>query len=442
LWIKIKFLESSDGSIIVPKGFFKDEPSSCKIAFGHKALDALVSYTQDQFEDNSSFEVPITLQFPKEFKEKLLIYDSLVYRANIDKDTMQIGPIIGFLLGVHNDIYSSRHMKKYSDRLGIYNKIGGLIYAFSPNSADLEEKIVFGLYYNFSNSKWEFGKFPMADVIYRRDFHQPNKLIDKLIDVTDNKLFNSHRFSKLDLYDFVKKEKSLCESLPETIKIDNFNSLKDFLDKNIKVILKPVNLSRGRGICIIEKMDENYEINDYRSKKPKKTFIDNKSLKGFFNENQGFFDKYLVQKYINLARIDDSLFDIRVVMQKNITGQWESSGIECRVSRPQTFITNIARGGYALNLDEALRISFGENCDVQELTNKIIDYCTKLCSYLDNMGNHLAELGLDIALDVEKKLWLIEANVFPSFHGFKKIDFDTYLKIRYNPLLYALSLML
>jgi hypothetical protein len=56
------------------------------------------------------------------------------------------------------------------------------------------------------------------------------------------------------------------------------------------------------------------------------------------------------------------------------------------------------------------------------------------------MGHHFAEFGLDIAVDESKDIWLIEANVFPSFKGFKTTDRNTYLAIRYKPLLYALSL--
>jgi D-alanine-D-alanine ligase-like ATP-grasp enzyme len=53
---------------------------------------------------------------------------------------------------------------------------------------------------------------------------------------------------------------------------------------------------------------------------------------------------------------------------------------------------------------------------------------------------HFAEFGIDLAIDKDKNLWLIEANVFPSFKGFKTMDLQTYLGIRYTPFLYALSL--
>jgi glutathione synthase/RimK-type ligase-like ATP-grasp enzyme len=59
---------------------------------------------------------------------------------------------------------------------------------------------------------------------------------------------------------------------------------------------------------------------------------------------------------------------------------------------------------------------------------------------MDTFGEHFAEFGIDIAIDIDKNLWLIEANVFPSFKGFKLLDRKIYNKIRYTPLLYALSL--
>ena len=76
------------------------------------------------------------------------------------------------------------------------------------------------------------------------------------------------------------------------------------------------------------------------------------------------------------------------------------------------------------------------NCCRSRSTNSARNFCL----YMDTFGEHFAEFGLDIAIDTDKRLWLIEANVFPSFKGFKKMDLETYLSIRYTPLLYAASL--
>ena len=104
-------------------------------------------------------------------------------------------------------------------------------------------------------------------------------------------------------------------------------------------------------------------------------------------------------------------------------------------------ITNISRGGYALTLDEALNRSFSlEEEKLKKMKDSIYQICLNLCKSLDRLNHHFGEFGIDIALDVNGKPWIIEVNVFPSFKGFKKMDYDTYLGIRYTPMLYAAHL--
>ena len=127
-------------------------------------------------------------------------------------------------------------------------------------------------------------------------------------------------------------------------------------------------------------------------------------------------------------------------MQKRRKKKWRLSGIECRVADSQSQITNISRGGYALGLDRALRLAFGGEKDISRLKKKLYQYCLAICKTLDRTKEHYSEFGIDIGIDTDKNLWLFEANVLPSFKGFKKLSYETYLDIRYSPLIYALSL--
>ena len=191
-------------------------------------------------------------------------------------------------------------------------------------------------------------------------------------------------------------------------------------------------------MCIIEKFDTFYKVTDYRYRlQIMSIFEDMYALERFLSLNPSFFNKYIVQKYLNLAKIGSSRFDIRAVMQKDGTKEWGCSGIECRVSY-NSHLTNISRGGYALALPEALERAFAKNYD--SILKEINSLCLKVCRQFDKMGHHFAEFGLDIAVDENRNVWLIEANVFPSFKGFKATDINTYYSIRYKPLLYALSL--
>jgi len=447
---------------------------STVIVFGGKSINASIQYTDGlKLERGSSFEKPGKIKLSSKLKEKLQIPESLVYQIKISKSYIFIGPVIGLLLGNDTHRYNPNHMEKYSDRFGIYGKVGGLIYAFSPKSVNWKNHTAYGLYYNIATKSWEYGCFPLPEVIYRRDFHMEPKFIRKLTEFTDNKLFNSYRFSKYELYETISLNNELKKYLPPTELLLNFNQVRKFVDCYQKVILKPIDLSRGRGICIIERIDsvyvpgeriksklndeakyeirnevtenkgrisdlDHYKITDYRFRYPVvSVFHDNESLENFFAVNQDLFNKYLIQKYLLLAKIGNSFFDIRVVMQKRRDKSWGCTGIECRVSN-NSHLTNISRGGSALSLDEALRHAFAT--DYQQLSQQVKELSHNFCSYMDRLGEHFAEFGMDIAFDIDKNLWLIEANVFPSFKGFKKMNLQTYLSIRYAPFLYALSL--
>lgn len=439
MWAKIEYVPSDREIIYLPSSLDMDCKQSVEVIFGKKSISAGIQNIDGlELQKETSFEKPGRIKLSDKLKNKLLIPDSLVYQVKISDSCIVIGPVIGLLLGNDAYRYNPRHMKKYSDRFGIYKKVGGLIYAFSPKSVNWKKHTAYGLYYNIVTASWEYGCFPLPEVIYRRDFHTNPKFIKRMIEFTGGKLFNSYRFSKYELYETISMNDELNKYLPPTELSLNFDQVRKFIDCHQKAILKPIDLSRGRGICIIERIDSVYKITDYRYRYPiVLEFYDIESLENFFAINRNLFNKYLIQKYLALAKIGDSLFDIRVVMQKQKDKIWGCTGIECRVSN-DSHLTNISRGGYALSLDEALHHAF--STDYQQLSQQVNQFCQKFCSYMDSLGEHFAEFGMDIAFDTDKNLWLIEANVFPSFKGFKIMDWNIYFSIRYTPLLYALSL--
>lgn len=441
MWISLEVIPSEHKVIFLPKQVMGSNRLNV-IKFGEKIVYSYFVLTEDTAgSQENSYEKPMKIKISDKLKNELMIPDSLVYQMIIKDSQVIIGPVIGFLLGNHNYLYNPKHMEKYSDRFGVYNRIGGLIYAFTPKSIIWERNIVYGLYYNVKSSKWEYGIFPLPTVVYRRNFHTDQRTINKLIKLTNNRLFNSSRFTKFDLYKRLSKNEELLKYVPPTEISSSYKQVKSFIDKQNSIILKPVDLSRGRGICLIEKNNTGYKINDYRTKVPEEIILkDDDSLKKFFDNNESFFNKYLIQKRIALATIDDCRYDIRVVMQKNEKHLWQCTGIECRVGGSHSLVTNISRGGCALTLEDALKKSFEEPTDYDLLIKQVHELSEKLAVYLDTSDQHYSEFGMDIAVDINKNLWIIEVNVFPSFKGFKKMDYPIYLKIRHTPLLYALSL--
>ena len=443
MWINIEIVSQNKNVIYLPSTMIKRKNSHMDVSFGQITINATVKPLNDiEKATGEDFENPIKIRLSDKLSSKLFIQKDLHYKIKLKRKHIEIGPVVGILLGNHNNMYNPIHMKKYSDRFGVYNQIGGLICAFSPNTIDWKNKVAYGLYYNNIKAEWKFGAFPIPAVIYRRDFHSKSKNIKKLIEITRDRMFNSSRFTKLYLYEHAKKNKELAKFLPDTERCENYKKAMSFIEKNNDVILKPTNLSRGRGICIIKKHGNSYKILDYRNKKIIETDILNEdALKEFFSENKDLFREYLIQKYLDLAKINGSPFDIRVVMQKTNALEWKCSGIECRVAAPNSLVTNISKGGYAIKIDDALKSAFTLTEDQNtETKNKLIGLCVEISKSLDATRHHFAEFGMDIALDEQGGLWIIEVNVFPSFKGFMRMEYNTYLDIRHNPIFYASSI--
>jgi glutathione synthase/RimK-type ligase-like ATP-grasp enzyme len=367
---------------------------------------------------------------------ELLLRPKVIYQMRETAGQVEFGPLIGLLLGHQTHRYSPRYMGKFSDRMTAAQKTGGLVCAFSPQTVDWDQKIAWGLIFDQERSSWEFDIFPLPRVIYRRSFHLRPGEVDKLRDAGTN-MFNSRRFLKPEVYDIVDSDKGLQKYIPPTLLVEAYPQLKKFIDDYQTVILKPTDLSRGRGICFVDRRGSTYFISDYRGRLPVEAHVRGEAgLREYFARNSGFFKRYLAQKVLSLAQVDGRLFNIRVVMQKSIKGRWRCSGIECRVGGPGMRVTNISRGGMAMQLDEALERAFGAG-DHRRAVREIHDAAARVCAAMDRTGEHFAEFGLDLGLDTGGRLWLIEVNVFPSFKGFKLMDPPAYVRIRQAPLLYA-----
>jgi hypothetical protein len=100
-----------------------------------------------------TFDNPMKIKITQGLNDELFLPDTLAYQMRYVDNKIFIGPVIGLLLGNHIQLYHPAHMEKFSDRFGIYDKIGGLICAFTPKSINWNKKIVYGTYCNSKNSK-------------------------------------------------------------------------------------------------------------------------------------------------------------------------------------------------------------------------------------------------------------------------------------------------
>ncbi len=432
MWMKISTVDSDKKIIFLPSAY-KFLKSEINISFGSRHIKANLNYYHN---NNSRVETltdkTVKVKISSGLQKKLLIPVSPIYQFKITKPNLKIGPVIAFLLGDYE--FKSDYMKKYNDRLSIYNQIGGLIFVFSPQTIDFENNYITGLYYNPDYKEWKSGNFPFPSFIYRRNFSTASpEILKKLKNNTGNNLFNTYRFSKMELYNLLSNNEELKEYIPPTKKIDNFNQLYNFLKNHGNSILKPVRSSRGRGIYIIKKQDKKYKLIVYS----RSAILDKVELEETLEKHYIFSNNFLAQKYIELYKVDNSIFDFRIVMQKVTSEKWQCTGIEVRKAKEGRHLTNISRGGTALKFTDITEKVFSSKEESELMKYKILKLSEKFCSLMDSTKDNYHEFGLDIALDKNKKIWFLEANVLPAFEGFKKINYNNYLTIKQNPLIYA-----
>jgi len=385
---------------------------------------------------------------PKELFQGLFLKDGIEYKLRWkNSNTIEIGPTIGFLLGDSPHSYSASYMQKFMDRFAVYQDIKGFICAFAEENIDWNKKIVHGLYFNPNGknleAKWEFGVFPIPNVIYRRYFHNDEEKIEQLKKITNSRIFNSYRFTKMDFYSILNSDPSLLKHLPHTeiLSLEK-EFLYSFLYSHPKAIIKPVDLSRGRGILYIQRLQgKDLLVIDHRPKQPVYMRLSGRNFLSYLKQEVKSPEKHIIQELIPFVKINSSPFDIRVVMQKDDRGVWICNGMEARHAIPNSYVTNLAKGGHATSVQQALHLAFGFSMDqVTRKINEVIELSMQVCHKMDQTEHHFAEFGIDLGIDYYEKVWIIEANVYPSFKGIRQFHQKQYENIRYTPLRYAYAI--
>ncbi|MBY9082163.1 YheC/YheD family protein [Paenibacillus sp. HN-1] len=139
---------------------------------------------------------------------------------------------------------------------------------------------------------------------------------------------------------------------------------------------------------------------------------------------------YIIQKGIDLLKFKKRPFDLRVLVQTTLQGNWETTGMLARMAAPQKIVTNYHSGGQVLAPHEPLgsHMSTGE---LERTLKKLANLGVRASNGLQSAYPDIRELGLDVAIDNHHDIWILEINTMPSLIAFKKFaDSSTYRKIR------------
>ena len=362
------------------------------------------------------------LQCSQQLAKQLLIPSSSTLYARFDNQSIRlwIGPLLGILI----DTIPSNHSKnpfglmtKFLEECSNAGKKHGIQVAIlSPQALSVVNKEM--QTWIFHENKWIKATLPLPDVIYNRITSrrvEANKELQAKLNILRTHyqipIFNETFLDKLQVHQLLSKEAKILHMLPETHRFQK-SRLRKMLYQYPILYLKPTNGSLGKGIIrLIRRPHQIF----YQSSTPNGTvtltFRSIAECLKKISERIGR-QSYLIQRGLNLATYGGRQLDFRVLAQKNNFGTWSITSMVARIANNHHIVSNLASGGTIRKASEVIKEL---NLPVKPSIRQMKLTALTITRTFEKLAKgHFAELGIDLALDKNGKIWLIEINSKPS----------------------------
>ncbi|MDQ0220313.1 YheC/YheD family protein [Peribacillus cavernae] len=299
---------------------------------------------------------------------------------------------------------------------------------FTPGKVNIDTETIIGKVYE--NGEWIDKEFPFPDVIYNARYPVSDKQDDIIRYLYKRIPVTSHYVGdKLHVYHKIKRGKDFEQYLIPTDELTNTKKLTDMLGLYQKVIIKPASGHQGEGIVFIEKTGKGtYTINESGqiSTSNKEEMLNLVSQK--MKERE-----YVVQRFLTFQMKSGQVYDFRLHVQKNGEGKWTITSIFPRIGPIGTITSNMGSGGYTGFFDEFLQKEYKNAW--YDMKRKLEQFSISFSNHFDNLYDDVSfdELGIDVGVDEDRKLWVIEVNWRPG----PPVIFNCELDVARNAVLYA-----
>lgn len=346
----------------------------------------------------------------------------LIYRPQ--SSTLHFGPLLGVLISRD---YPGAPERPFGP-ITLYCKElvhacqlqGAYVYFFTTDHIGSSSNKLTAWVYGDS---WKQIQVPIADVFHNR--LTSRKLENKpsvqhfLKEVKSrhgSHFFNEKFLDKTEVFDAIGRNASVSRYLPESHLLKNFTGFKSMCTKYPTVFLKPVRGSLGKGIIRVSKLDNGtYQTLSTQVGGSKKQIYPN--LAKLFSSLSGKMKstRYQIQQGLTLIEIDRRPVDFRALVQKDLNGKWRVTSIVARIAGGQHFVSNLARGGTLSTVKDAAFRSSLPSSAKGKIGARLKKAALDIAQGVDaNIPYHFGELGIDLAVDVNSRIWLIEVNSKPS----------------------------
>ncbi|MFD2443066.1 YheC/YheD family protein [Bacillus sp. CGMCC 1.16607] len=351
-----------------------------------------------------------------------------------ENNTLFLGPLVG----IFTSGFTPYPLRPIGDRslffsklLSVQKSVGVIPFVFGEQHIDWEQGVIEGYFYK--QNGWEQHLIPFPNVVYdrlpnRKSESQHEQKAVKTRMETEYLIpwYNPGFFNKLDIYEKLYNDFTVSEYLPETNPFTSFTPIEKMLAKYDSVYMKPINGSLGLGVhqLLLDKIENAYYCRyfDKEGVKRLQKFTSLESLiKHVFRKRP--LEKMLVQQGIPLLKSDHRPVDFRIHTNKDANGNWHVSAMAAKIAGSGSVTTHVKSGGVIKTLEEIFTME-ERNIYVPKLKEAALKLSHSLERHLEGI---IGEIGFDLGIDRDGKVWLFEANSKPGrsiFNHPELKDFD------------------
>jgi hypothetical protein len=351
--------------------------------------------------------------WPKRLQLKLKIV--------IKGDIGYVGPLVGILCrtfkrvryGPQDTLF--RRMISQGDELHIGCAV------FSPGHISWKTGRMRG--YRWSSGRWAAYTFPLPDVVYNRTINSSAvRAVEQGMRLRGRPVFNRRMGNKWRQYRILRNYDSIRPYLPLTRILRSTQDLQTMMARSGGAYVKPVGGAKGRGIWRVEKIGRGY-VARFTDGNARVHRISSSNLAVICRAIKRKGRVYIVQPRLRLITWEGGIADIRALMQKDISGQWQVTGIGVRVGRRRSIVSNLSGGGSGRQLQPVLKAAFPHEPDkVDSILATLPVLAKQIAKILDKNSCLLGELGIDFGVDDSGRVWFIEANSRTGRSLFHRLD--------------------
>lgn len=340
-----------------------------------------------------------------------------LYQWHVQDFQLSIGPYIGILVcGEHQLL--ARRIDSLSSYIKDYSTIQGAILAFSLEGVNIEEHKIKGFMYDPIQQTWKEGTyrypaalFSIVEVSLTGRWEEFQAVMQHFSAILGNRIYNYPTFNKWEMHQWLSKYPAIKGHLPDTVQYESPMKLYQMLKKHRRVYVKPILGRLGLGIveCSIGPYGVTVRFRNHGGNQ-QHLLATPDHFRDFANT---FFSPtdYLIQQAIPLLTISRRLVDFRLMLVKDEHGTWKNAGLFGRYGAKKSIVSNITAGGHAEWGNTTLKKLLGINQpSVKKWKKKMITLAVKASRAMEAYGVQYGNLGLDIAIDRKRNIWLLEIN--------------------------------